>query len=100
MKILIKFLTINYLLFCVIDDAHACYEPWYSPAEMNIYRVYDEKNGSKSELDGFNPGSDVNCLEWQKLTSSTIPLDDIYTIVYKIPLAEFEKIANNRDISR
>lgn len=100
MKILIKFLTINYLLFCVIDDAHACYEPWYSPAEMNIYRVYDEKNGSKSELDGFNPGSDVNCLEWQKLTSSTIPLDDIYTTVYKIPLAEFEKIANSRDISR
>ena len=36
--------------------------------------------------DDFNLNSHDNCLLWQQQTSSSIPLDDIYQVVYKYDL--------------
>lgn len=37
-------------------------------------------------------------MEWQKATSETIPLEDIYQVVYKMDLKQFEDIYDKREV--
>lgn len=61
---------------------------YYKPGHYLMYRVYDIKQNEKSATDDKT----ANCKEWQKLTSTSIPLEDIHQVVYKMKLEEIEKI--------
>ena len=91
-----RFLLIS-LLVLVASDALACSDESYTPAGYRLYRVYDAQQDIKLDLNSIAqyPGSGLNCKSWQSITSETIPLEDIYKVVYTMPLAEFEKIFNN-----
>lgn len=60
-----------------------------------MYRVYEEMPKPKMAIEGISTDEEMNCVGWQKLTSSTIPLEDIYHVVYTMPLKDFEKICDN-----
>ena len=84
------------LLALVASDALACFDESYAPAGYYMYRVYENKQDIEIQLYPITqyPGSGLNCKSWQQLTSETIPLEDIYKVVYIMPLSEFEKIYN------
>ncbi|MBO5882202.1 MAG: hypothetical protein J6Q21_03045 [Alistipes sp.] len=93
----IKYLIIGLFTICQAGNVLACWGPWYTPNGYYMYRVYNKQPEISSGTDSTNPDASRNCREWQRLTSDTIPLEDIYDIVYTIPLEEFEKIYDNRD---
>ncbi len=93
MNRLYRYLLIS-LFALVASDAIACYDEAYSPAGYYMYRVYEEQPDINLSLYYQYPGSGINCKGWQQLTSETIPLEDIYKVVYIMPLSEFEKIYN------
>lgn len=64
-----------------------------------MYRVYDNTLKPVSTINAYNPGVEQNCIAWQKLTSKTIPVEEIYEVVYKMSLEEFEAIYDSREIS-
>lgn len=79
-------------------EAYACSTPWYVPSGYFMYRICDKYAVSLKELDEADtPQPLINCREWQKLTSDSIPLDDIYKAVYKMSLKEFEAVYDNRN---
>ena len=90
----IKYLLISLLTLSIPCHTRACWGSWYAPGEYYMYRVYD-RNAS---LDNGSSNLDLksqNCVEWQKLTSHTIPLSDIYQVVYDMTLEEYEVMHNN-----
>lgn len=95
MNRLYRYLLIS-LFALVASDAIACYDESYAPAGYYMYRVYENKQDIEIQLYPITqyPGSGLNCKSWQQLTSETIPLEDIYKVVYIMPLSEFEKIYN------
>ena len=95
MKKCCRFLLFS-LLALVASDALACFDESYAPAGYYMYRVYENKQDIEIQLYPITqyPGSGLNCKSWQQLTSETIPLEDIYKVVYIMPLSEFEKIYN------
>ncbi len=72
---------------------HACWIPWYSPAEYFMFRLL-EPEGSPLEAKAASEEMQ-NCLSWQALTSPKIDPQDIHRVVYTMPLEEFEAIAEN-----
>ena len=62
-----------------------------------MYRVKNDQPEPSIEVEGYYPGSGRNCKEWQLMTSSDIPLEDIYQVVYKMTLAEFERIYDSKE---
>lgn len=92
----IKYLLINLLVLCIPCHTKACFDPWYAPSGYYMYRVYEKEPQTNEENESQSLNT-KNCIEWQKLTSHDIPLDDIYQVVYKMPLEEYEKMYNNLD---
>lgn len=90
-----KYFLISLLAIVATHSARACFEPWYSPGTHCMYRVYEEQTETQQELTGCYPGSKENCLLWQQLTSKSIPIDDIFEIVYAMLLEDYEAIYNN-----
>lgn len=92
-----KYFLFSLIVIVAANNAWACWDPWYSPYGYRMYRVYEAQPNTNSELIGHYPGSKRNCLEWQQLTSGTIPIEDIYKVVYIMSLEDYEAICDNRD---
>ena len=89
---LTKYLLANLLIIFTINNMHACWEPSYIPAAHFMYRVSDPSSIKSEALPSYNE----NCIEWQKLSSHKISVDEISYVVYKMPIREFENIYDNR----
>ena len=94
----LKYLLISAFALFATHEALACWDEWYGPEGYYMYRVYPLMQEPTLDIDGCYPGAGRNCAGWQELTSSTIPLEDIYKVVYAMPLADFEKVYDNRKI--
>ena len=94
----LRYLLISTFLLCISYEALACWDPWYDPSGYYMYRVYEDRTTHKMEIGNAFPDMEANCVGWQELTSSTIPLEDIYKVVYTMPYTEFEKIYNKRRV--
>lgn len=92
-----KYLLISLLALSIAIPADACIEPFYKPEGYYMYRVCDPKSPD-AKIDNVNPSATANCVEWQRLTSTQIPAEDIYRVVYSMTLEEYEAIYENRDI--
>ena len=78
----VKFIAAISLLFASAT-AFACGPTIYSPSEYYMFHLVN----LPEELDkDFNFNSHENCLLWQQQSLRTIPLDDIYQVVYKYDL--------------
>lgn len=95
----LKYLLISLVLLLSVNELFACLDPWYTPGGYYMYRVYDNTCKTTSTINAHNISVEQNCIAWQKLTSKTIPLEEIYEVVYKMPLEEFEAIYDSREIS-
>ncbi len=69
-------------------DVSCCYTPRYEPRDYYMYRISDSYLNTKYPTPQFNLGSEENCFLWQSQTSKSIPLNDIYTVVYTSPVGE------------
>ena len=94
-----KFLLISALFMFVLAEAFACYTPAYPPDELFMYRVCIPKPKENDDVVWVNPKSKENCLAWQSITSKKIPLKDIYEVVYKMTLEDFEKLYNRDSLN-
>ncbi|MBO7318320.1 MAG: hypothetical protein J6U43_06345 [Bacteroidales bacterium] len=81
----IKCLFFSFIALCTPILTCACWDPWYAPSGYYMYRVY-EKQHQPNEGNASQSLNTKNCIEWQKLKSHDITLDDIYQVVYKMPL--------------
>ena len=99
MKSIKSILVISLTLLAASPTAtRACINPVYAPAYYYMYRVTETQPGAvlaggTADDAPYNetPGARENCLGWQRLTSDSIPLEDIYEIVYKMPLDEYRQ---------
>ena len=92
----LRYLCISLILLTITNEAIACWGPWYTPKGYYMYRVYNNLPDQTINIEKQNPNEGKNCEEWQKLTSETIPLEDIYQVVYKMDLESFEALYDNR----
>ena len=93
----LKYFLFNIALLLVANEAMACWHPWYTPGGYYMYRVCDPE--PEFALDEHYPNAGRNCKEWQDLTSPSISVGDIYEVVYRMELEDFETICNNRGIA-
>lgn len=93
-----KYIAISIALITVASEASACWGPWDTPDGCYMYRVSEPASVPSMNIKGCTPAIAQNCEEWQSLTSETIPLEDIYEVVYKMPLEEFEIMCYTREI--
>lgn len=61
--------------------ALGCWGPWYLPKGYYMYRVVDNTENESAVFSQFNLNAVSNCREWQRYSSSDIPLTDIYQVV-------------------
>lgn len=94
---LLKYIAISIALICVAGESLACWGPWTMPEEYHMYRVCEQPSVPTINIKGCTPAMARNCEEWQRLTSATIPLEDIYEVVYNISLEEFEEMYWNSE---
>lgn len=92
----LKFLFISLISLLAVGEVSACWGPWYTAKGYYMYRVYDSGLEPASDIGDYPLGVARNCKEWQKLTSDAIPLEDIYNVVYKMTLEDFEALYENR----
>lgn len=90
-----RYLLISTLLLLVANSAYACWSPWHPSHQYYMFRVYEEQTIPEENGDEEYERR-LNCQEWQRLTSRTIPLEDIYHIVYKMPLEEYQALYDRR----
>lgn len=90
---LTRYLLANILLLITINNIKACWDPSYSPAAYYMYRVSDPHTLNLNTLPTYKD----NCKEWQKLSSNKISTEDIFHVVYKMPIREFENVYDNRN---
>ena len=95
----LKYLLISLLAIIAANDAYACAPSFYSVSELYMYRVYNMNTETQLAVKDDTSGVGQNCREWQKLTSETIPLEDIYKVVYTMSLDEVEKIYDNPNLA-
>ena len=91
MKSNICFLLISVLLFLNAALTYACGPYEYYPYGYKMYRVFDKNSVVKSDE------RKENCILWQKLTSSEIPLEDIESVVYKYTLTQMKDLMSVQD---
>ena len=91
MKSNICFLLISILLFLNAAHAYACGPYEYYPYGYKMYRVFDKNSVVKPDE------RKENCILWQKLTSSEIPLEDIERVVYKYTLTQMKDLMSVQD---
>lgn len=77
-----KFL-VTISLICASFHSFACVPSYCSPSEYYLFHLVNLPDGPEKE---FNLNSHENCLLWQQQAYETIPLDDIYLVVYKYDL--------------
>ena len=94
---LLKYSLISFVCLVSVNEVFACWDPWYSPNGYYMYRVYEEQLTNSLQTAEYYPGAKDNCVEWQRLTSKNIPIDDIYSVVYKMSLEEFEAIYDDKE---
>ena len=93
----LKYIAISIAFVCLASKASACWGPWYTPDGHYMYRVSDQKPEPTIAVKGAYPGSGINCKEWQRLTSKSIPLEDIFKVVYRMSLEDFERIYDSKE---
>ena len=91
----VRFLLISLLSFGTMNSAKACWPDWYTPGGYYMYRVC-EVAPEDIGVGGDYRGDTDNCRAWQELTSTSISLRDIYDVVYKMSLEEFEHMYAHR----
>ena len=91
MKSNICFLLISLILFLNAAQANACGPYEYYPYGYKMYRVFDKNSIVKPDE------RTENCILWQKLTSSKIPLEDIESVVYKYTLTQMKDLMSVQD---
>ena len=96
MKKYSKYLLTSLILLFATTNASACWGDWYNANAYFMYRVYATTAEAEQTQDSFNLNAEDNCKSWQQLTSPAIPLKDIYDIVYKMPLEEYEALYENK----
>ena len=67
----------------VVGHALACSPDIYSPSGYYLFHLVDLPD---NPAENFNLNSNRNCQLWQQQTSASIPLDDIYQLVYKFDM--------------
>lgn len=92
----LKYTLVVSLLTILWPDtsAYACWGPWYLPKGYYMYRVVNNTEEDGSVFSQFNLNTESNCREWQRYSSPNIPLMDIYQVVYKMSLEDFEAFHN------
>lgn len=93
----LKYLLISLFSLATVYSSSGCWYDWYTPNGYRMYRVCEADAEPTIDAGGFNRSSEKNCRAWQRLTSNSIPLKDIYDVVYKMPLTEFVQMYNNRN---
>ncbi len=83
--------TISLLL--AASRVFACGPFVYTPSEYYLFHLVDLPEGPDGS---FNLNSHENCLLWQQQSSSRIPLDDIYQVVYKYKLETLMALGSPR----
>ena len=63
--------------------ANACWHPWTFYNSTSLFRLDDTKSDSKNIVN-------ANCQLWQSITDKDIPLEDIESVVYDMPIEEYE----------
>lgn len=94
----LRYLLISLFAILPTSEALACWESWYDPSGYYMYRVFEKEPAAKMEIGKNFPDIEANCIGWQKLSSETIPLEDIYKVIYTIPLKELQKICSSRKV--
>ena len=94
----LRYLLISLLAILATNEAFACWDSWYDPSGYYMYRVYEKDPTPKMAIGKNFPDIEANCIGWQKLSSGTIPLEDIYKVIYTIPLKELQKICSSRKV--
>lgn len=94
----LRYLLISLFAILATSEALACWESWYDPSGYYMYRVFEKEPAAKMEIGRNFPDIEENCIGWQKLSSENIPLEDIYKVIYTIPLKDLQKICNNRRV--
>ena len=92
----LRYLCISLILLTASNVAVACWHPWYTPKGYFMYRVYNIIPEAKLNIEYQSPNVGKNCEMWQQLTSQTIPLEDIYHVVYKMDLESFQTLYDSR----
>lgn len=95
---LIRYFLFSLLSLLATNEVLACWGAWYTPDGYYMYRVHNIQPDPELAVEGYYPRAGKNCESWQKLTSSNIPLEDIYHVVYTMSLEEFESIYDNKGI--
>ena len=80
----IKWISVMCVLMMWHTEAKACWDPSYKPSEINMYypELEDEKENNAI----------ANCELWQKQTSTAIPVEDIYEVVYEYKVEDVETL--------
>ena len=78
-------------MFLNVVHAYACGPYEYYPYGYKMYRVFDKNSVVKQDE------RKENCILWQKLTSSEIPLEDIERVVYKYTLTQMKDLMSVQD---
>ncbi len=73
--------TISFMF--VVGHALACSPEIYPPSGYYLFHLVDLPD---NPAENFNLNSNRNCQLWQQQTSASIPLDDIYQLVYKFDM--------------
>lgn len=94
----LKYTIISFIALCFASESFACWGPWYTPSGYFMYRVNEERPEPTIDVEACYPGSGRNCEEWQALTSKSIPLEDIYKVVYTMTLEEIEAICDHKEV--
>ena len=92
----LKYLLISLSAIFATNEVFACWDTWYDPSGYYMYRVCENVTAPKMEIGKIFPEIEANCIGWQKLSSKTIPLADIYKVIYTMPLKELKEIYDNR----
>ncbi len=67
----------------LVGHALACGPEIYPPSGYYLFHLVDLPD---NPAENFNLNSNRNCQLWQQQTSASIPLDDIYQLVYKFDM--------------
>ncbi len=94
----LRYLLISLFAILATSEALACWDSWYDPSGYYMYRVYEKAPTPKMAIGKNFPDIEANCIGWQKLSSGTIPLEDIYKVIYTIPLKELQKICSSSKV--
>lgn len=94
----IKYSLVSFFFLLSVNNIFACWHSWHTPAGYRMYRVVPTETSKDKSATGGDllPSNSKNCAEWQKLTSHSIPKEDIEHVVYKMTLQNFEEIYDNR----